>query len=125
MSDQTVKKVLDYLKSNGGGISKVIEEWHEGTEWYRVWSSGLIEQGGEIECANGIAAITLPKPYSDANYHATAMCFEDIVNSTAVVCKYSVQYPRTTSSLTLKVTWVNPETMGTLNGKITWSAIGY
>lgn len=123
--NQTVKKVLDYLKANGGGTSKVIDEWHEGTEWYRVWSSGLIEQGGEIESVNGIAAITLHKPYSDANYHATAMCFEGGVNSSALVCKYSVQYPRTNSSLTLKATWVNHEAMGNLNGKITWSAIGY
>lgn len=124
MSDQIVKKVLDYLKANGGE-HKVIEEWHEGTEWYRVWSSGLIEQGGEIESVKGIASITLHKPYSSANYQATAMCYEDIANSTAVVCKYSVQYPRSSSTLTLKVTWVNPETMGTLDGKLTWMAIGY
>ena len=35
--------------SSGGtsGIT-VVETWHEGTEWYRVWSDGWIEQGGFI-----------------------------------------------------------------------------
>lgn len=55
----------------GGGTSKVIEEWNEGTEWYRVWSSGLIEQGGKIvQTVRGGAkvAVTLHKTYSNTNY---------------------------------------------------------
>ena len=32
----------------GGGNSKVVEEWRaaDGSSWYRKWSSGFIEQGG-------------------------------------------------------------------------------
>ena len=74
MSDQTVKKVLDYLKANGGGNSKVIEEWHEGTEWYRVWSSGLIEQGGlaDIPSASNGKEVTFLKAFSTVILNMTA-----------------------------------------------------
>lgn len=64
-ADQTTKKVLDYLKANGGGNYKVIEEWHEGTEWYRKWSSGLIEQGGKL---NNGATKTLEIPFTDTSF---------------------------------------------------------
>lgn len=29
-------------------VKTVVETWHEGTEWYRVWSDGWIEQGGRF-----------------------------------------------------------------------------
>lgn len=74
MSDQTVKKVLDYLKANGGGNYKVIEEWHEGTEWYRVWSSGLIEQGGLADVTNASNGkdVTFLKAFSTVVLNMTA-----------------------------------------------------
>ena len=68
-ADATVKKVLNYLKNNGGGSSKVVEEWHEGTEWYRVWSSGLIEQGGyNPEGAREDRTITFHKEFTQTPY---------------------------------------------------------
>ena len=74
MSDQTVKKVLDYLKANGGGNYKVIEEWHEGTEWYRVWSSGLVEQGGlaDVTNASNGKEVTFLKAFSTVVLNMTA-----------------------------------------------------
>lgn len=47
-ADATVKAVLNHLLQNGGGISTIVDEWREGSEWYRVWSNGLIEQGGFV-----------------------------------------------------------------------------
>lgn len=69
-----MKKVLDYLEANGGGKSKVIEEWHEGTEWYRVWSSGLIEQGGlaDITSASDGKEVTFLKAFSTVILNMTA-----------------------------------------------------
>lgn len=66
-ADPTVKAVLNHLLQNGGGNYKVIEEWHEGTEWYRVWSSGLIEQAGTYPSA-GTPKISLRKPFSNVDY---------------------------------------------------------
>lgn len=48
----------------------VIETWHEGTEWYRVWSDGWIEQGGDLSGinANSSTLVSFHKPFSDVNY---------------------------------------------------------
>lgn len=42
----------------------VTETWSSGTEWYRVWSDGFIEQGG-----HGTDRVcTFSKPFSNENY---------------------------------------------------------
>ena len=46
----------------------VIENYKNGTEWYRVWSDGWIEQGG-YKASNG--TITFLKQFSDTNYTVT------------------------------------------------------
>lgn len=52
----------------------VVETWSEGTEWYRVWSDGWIEQGGYVEIA-GSSQRTNPqnlifhKPFITINYN--------------------------------------------------------
>lgn len=42
----------------------VTKTWSSGTEWYRVWSDGLIEQGGH---GTG-STCTFSKPFSNKNY---------------------------------------------------------
>lgn len=44
----------------------VVETWLSGTEWYRVWSDGWIEQGGYN---NGSHTVTFVKPFSNTNYY--------------------------------------------------------
>ena len=45
----------------------IIETWSEGTEWYRVWSDGWIEQGGYMPA--GISdTITFIKPFTNTEY---------------------------------------------------------
>ena len=44
----------------------VVETWSEGTEWYRVWSDGWIEQGGESN--GGGETLIFKKPFLTANY---------------------------------------------------------
>lgn len=48
----------------------VIETWSDGTNWYRKWSDGYIEQGGALTMNNtGQWQIaTLPISFSDTNY---------------------------------------------------------
>ena len=48
----------------------VIENYVNGTSWYRIWSDGWIEQGGQVGVANGSGGTTIAliKNYSDANY---------------------------------------------------------
>lgn len=42
----------------------VTKTWSSGTEWYRVWSDGFIEQGGH----GTDSACTFSKPFSNKNY---------------------------------------------------------
>ena len=50
----------------------IVEESHDGTEWYRVWSDGWTEQGG-ITSTFGATDITvsLSKSFSNTNYTVT------------------------------------------------------
>ena len=61
----------------------ITETWSEGTEWYRVWSDGWIEQGGymyETGATTGIAYTkTLHKPYTTTNY--TILMWAGVGNS--------------------------------------------
>ena len=71
-ANTTVKAVLDHLLANGGGTSKIIEEWHQGTEWYRKWSNGFIEQGGEDQFGNvNGTTVSLHTPFSSSTYIVT------------------------------------------------------
>lgn len=52
----------------------IVETYRNGTEWYRVWSDGWIEQGGYFEKKRDTALIiTFLKPYADENYTLTDM----------------------------------------------------
>lgn len=49
----------------------IIENYRNGTEWYRVWSDGWIEQGGVTGTARGTETVTYLKAFSDTNYFIT------------------------------------------------------
>ena len=47
----------------------IIETWNEGTEWYRVWSDGWIEQGSIITSGtNATVTVQLLKEFTTTNY---------------------------------------------------------
>lgn len=57
-----------------GSGSTVVERWSQGTEWYRVYDDGWIEQGGNVPDGSGITLYTktFAKPFSDTNYTIVA-----------------------------------------------------
>lgn len=63
--------LVDKLNSDHSNDTKpyVVETYRNGTSWYRVWSDGVIEQGG-MGATNtaAFAEISLMKPYSAADY---------------------------------------------------------
>ena len=121
-ANANVKKVLESLKSKG----TIVEEWHDGSEWYRVWSSGFIEQGGTAAISQGLASVTLRKAYSGTNYHVSATVYEDETNTAVLVCKYPISTPKGTSAFTLKVTWDLGESYGSVErSRLTWTTMGY
>ena len=46
----------------------VIEEYHSGTQWYKIWSDGWIEQGGYVSNPSSNETVTLLKSYNNINY---------------------------------------------------------
>jgi hypothetical protein len=66
--------------------SYVIETWTSGTSWYRKWSDGWIEQGGQNTCSYNGTNITLNTAFSNNNYTVTATALKDTdTNVEAVV----------------------------------------
>jgi hypothetical protein len=55
----------------------IVQTYHNGTEWYRIWSDGWCEQGGQINrgdpnwVVNQIV-VTFAKPFANTNYFVTA-----------------------------------------------------
>lgn len=65
------QRLLD-MENNITNVSDLVhiaENYADGTEWYRIWSDGRIEQGGYCT-GSGYAEriVTLHKPFSDTNY---------------------------------------------------------
>lgn len=48
----------------GTGVAYITETWLSETEWYRVWSDGWIEQGGEV--STNTSSVTFQKPFTSA-----------------------------------------------------------
>ena len=63
----------------------VVESWHSGANWYRVWSDGLIEQGGFIGpgAANTFIYITFPKPFESQIYDIQRTIFNGVSGASA------------------------------------------
>ena len=70
---ETRINALENSKVDKAGNAWVVETYRNGTEWYRVWSDGWIEQGGvtgELS-TNQTATITFLKAFSNTNYIIT------------------------------------------------------
>lgn len=106
----------------GGSNSTIVEEWHEGSEWYRVWSNGLIEQGGsETTNSGGGGTITFKKPFSSSDYSISGM----LTGSSDSVVSLKIS-SNTNTSVTLKATWQQNGGGGALsNASFVWNAIGF
>lgn len=60
---------ISALENHGAGAT-VVESYRNGTEWYRVWSDGWVEQGGYLtEALMPLTfTITFLKAFADTNY---------------------------------------------------------
>ncbi len=60
------------LENHGAGAT-VVESYRNGTEWYRMWSDGWVEQGGQLHWASirnpGAKTVTLFKAMADTEYN--------------------------------------------------------
>ena len=101
-----------WFRQQGCAVRTVIETYRNGTEWYRVWSDGWIEQGGFSP--SGSYIVNFLKPFTDASY--TALCtFQDGYSTNSVSINN-----RTNTSFT-----INRGTSITDIGNKAWYACGY
>lgn len=68
---ETRISALENSKVDKAGNAWVVETYRNGTEWYRVWSDGWLEQGGRI--TDSRATLTFLKPFANANYYINAL----------------------------------------------------
>lgn len=77
----TEARVRNVEERTNGIIDYIVESWREGTEWYRVYKSGWVEQGGEIAASNH-GTVSLLNPMASKNYFATVETTTDNSNFT-------------------------------------------
>lgn len=41
----------------------MVYNYLNGTNWYKIWSNGLIEQGGYVNSGSGATTVTFPKAF--------------------------------------------------------------
>ena len=64
-----IGKANGELHWNGGPVGTIVESWRDGTNFYRKWSDGFVEQGGSVIRPNSSTEMTLyfHKPFSSAS----------------------------------------------------------
>ena len=92
----------------------VVTKYRSGTNWYRVWSDGWIEQGGYLKVDSNGQLLTFLKPFSDVNYTMTAAGTEQRFGNVAF-------YERTTASTKC---WTSDDESFNAAG-MNWYACGY
>ena len=124
-----VDELIDKLNEINNNISEinnkldsmtyVVESWNEGTEWYRIWSDGYIEQGGRISLnETSTKDITYLKPFNDTNYCLLAI---QTTQSTAGDTEVGIQFTPVSNTIgRLSCHYINPNTT-----TVSWKACGY
>lgn len=69
--EQTAQRVTAVETTVGSMIDYVVETWVDGTEWYRRYNSGWVEQGGQLPAVTGTGTnieCPLNTPFAANNY---------------------------------------------------------
>jgi hypothetical protein len=56
----------------GNNVDYVVESYNDGTNWYRVYKSGWVEQGGKVTSQSALLSVSLLKPYANTLYSVIA-----------------------------------------------------
>jgi hypothetical protein len=65
---QAVERVQTGLGKVDGITDYIIESYRNGTEWYEIYKSGKVRQGGEKSVKSDSVNVALLKPFADKNY---------------------------------------------------------
>ena len=98
----------------GGKNVVCVSSWNSGTEWYRKYSDGYIEQGGRLGAYSG--TISYPLAFSNTVYTFLSMPFGRVSNN------YYVTETSSMTTTSISVTWDGE--VSKPNG-VMWYACGY
>lgn len=103
------------LVLDGKQLGYVTETWNKGTSWYRKWSDGWIEQGGEFTKARDTnITVTFPVAFKNTDYTITLSHYSRLTSSEYPVCDFS--YKTNTGIV---------HNYGSWGSKVGWFACGY
>lgn len=54
-------------------VAYIVEEWHSGASWYRIYSDNWCEQGGRVNSAGASGTLNYHLPFVDTNYSFVAI----------------------------------------------------
>ena len=103
----------------------IIENYRNGTDWYRIWSDGWIEQGGYSTAANSAngSQINLLKEFSDTTY---TLVTSDIIRTRSDAAAYVFQIvQKNTNNFFASGSWTNYNSMNYTEVPFNWYACGY
>lgn len=113
-----VKQILSQYKF-------ITETWKDGTEWYRVWSDGWIEQGGQSPTPVQTETITFKKPFTEI---PTVLCSAISYSTSGGNAAFTYVYDITTTTAGIgSGGWINSGILTSQNGVVAkkWYACGY
>lgn len=77
----TVLNEIANIKSSISLTPHIIETYHNGSSWYRIWSDGWCEQGGVVDSVAAdsytSATVNLLVEYGDTDYYASVMQWDN------------------------------------------------
>ena len=98
----------------------ITETWKDGSNWYRKWSDGLIEQGGAFLAKSTYSTMTFNTPFSNTDYSISGWYDYSVVLVRS--------YERKPESFTFSVPsdrGVNLTGVSSRGSTVYWSAVGY
>ena len=102
----------------------IIENYRDGNNWYRVWSDGWIEQGGQSSGGGSAAGAktTLLKPFTDTNYTVQTQI---IYSSPSQSARASIVSTKNIDSFYVSSMYAGASTSSYAAYPISWYACGY
>lgn len=88
------------LSNVTANIDFVVESYNDGVNWYRVYKSGWIEQGGKVTEINNVT-VNLLKPYKDTNY-SVLNTYIDTENTGTIEVRNVAVWNRTPTSFVVR-----------------------
>lgn len=114
LKNHTETEIGDTELSIVGEIAVVVETYKNGSSWYRIWSDGWIEQGGNVYVSTSGQPLNFLKAFSDTTYTIVS-------GGSAAQLGNTSCYNKTATGCSL---WTSDDNSFNASG-IEWYACGY